>query len=120
MSPVGAVDQRFRPRERIRLERDFQRVLKEGRRAGDRLLLVYAAANGKEWSRLGISIPKRIGNSVVRHRVRRLIREAFRRNKPALPHGLDLVCVAKIDAARKGAAIETSLIQLAGKFKNAG
>jgi len=108
-------DQRFRPRERLRLEQDFERVIKTGRKASDGLLLVFAAENRLGWSRLGISIPKRIGNSVRRHYVRRRIREAFRRNKDKLPTGLDLVCVARPGAAVSEAAIETSLIKLITK-----
>lgn len=115
MPPTMRSDQRFRPHERLRLERDFERVIKTGRKASDKLLLVYAAENRLGWSRLGISIPKRIGNSVRRHYVRRRIREAFRRNKGKCPAGLDLVCVARPGAAVPEAAIETSLITLIAK-----
>lgn len=109
-------DQRFRPCERLRLEKDFARVLKTGRKASDKLLVVYAAVNPFGWSRLGISIPKRIGNAVRRHYVRRRIREAFRRNKLSLPRGFDIACVARPDAAQPGARIEESLIRLANKL----
>ena len=96
----------------MRLEREFEKVIRTGRRASDSLLVVYAVENHLEWSRLGISIPKRIGNAVRRHHVRRRIREAFRRNKNKYRKHVDLVCVARAGAAVKGAPIESSLVRL--------
>ena len=61
----------------------------------DALLIVYVAANGLAWSRLGISVSKRVGKAVQRNYVRRRIREAFRSMKADLPTGLDIVCIAR-------------------------
>lgn len=50
-------------------------------------------------SRLGITVTRKIGNAVTRNRIKRLVREVFRRNRLRLPSGLDLVWVAKQQAA---------------------
>lgn len=57
--------------------------------------MVYVAANGLADSRLGLSVGKRVGNAVARHRIKRLIREAFRLSRHELPAGADIVCVAR-------------------------
>lgn len=50
-------------------------------------------------TRLGVTVSRKVGGAVVRNRVKRLVREAFRRNKHTLPKGLLLVVVAKSEAA---------------------
>ena len=57
--------------------------------------IVYGRTNGRPISRLGITVSRKVGKAVVRNRVKRLVREAFRRNREALPTGLDLVFVAR-------------------------
>ncbi|RME40614.1 MAG: ribonuclease P protein component [Planctomycetota bacterium] len=89
------LDQRFRPRERLRRRRDFERVFARRCRVGTEHLVVYAAPNDLEWSRLGISVSRKVGNAVVRNRVRRKLREAYRTHKHEIPAGFDFVCVAR-------------------------
>lgn len=57
------------------------------------------AADAELPTRLGITITRKIGNAVTRNRIKRLVREVFRRNRSRLPSGLDLVWVAKRQAA---------------------
>ena len=59
---------------------------------------MYVDANGKSENRIGISVSKKIGNSVVRHRVTRLIREIFRLNNERILKGYDLVVVVRKSA----------------------
>lgn len=94
-----AGDQRFRKSERLRLRRDFARVFAAKCSRADSALVVYVALNGLEWSRLGLSVGKRVGKAVSRNYVRRRIREAFRTQKGELPKGLDIICVARPQAA---------------------
>jgi len=106
------LSKRFLKCEHLRLRRDFARVLGGKCKAADAVLVVYAAQNGLAFSRIGISVSKRIGNAVSRHYVKRRIREAFRKNKADLPGGLDIVCVARPRAADGRTDISDSLMTL--------
>lgn len=105
-------NQRFRPAERLRRGIDFDRVFAVRCTAADALMAVHVAPNALPCSRLGISVGRRIGNSVRRHYVRRRIREAFRRNKDAMPKGWDIVCVARARAGERGTDVAGSLCHL--------
>ena len=75
---------------------------------------MYLLNNDKEESRLGISVSKKVGNSVVRHRVTRLIREAYRLNKEKFLNGYDIVVIARSSANGKTyQEIESALLHLA-------
>lgn len=110
--PEQETSQRFRYRERLRLRNDYDRVFSERRSSGDGVLVVYVADNGLAWSRLGLSVSRRVGNAVIRHYVRRRIREAFRLSKDTLPKGLDIICVAQVGASERGADFVSSLREL--------
>ncbi len=92
---TGMPDERFRKSERLRRRRDFLTVYAEGKRYSSRLFTIFARATDQPWSRLGITVSRRIGKAVCRNRVKRLIREVFRKNKGRLPCSLDLVVNAK-------------------------
>jgi len=67
----------------------FKDVLDRGLRASDGVLTLYMAKNDCGHSRLGISVGKFWGNSVVRNRLKRLLREAFRQSQDRIPAGFD-------------------------------
>lgn len=100
LQPTHAVSgsQRFRASDRVRESRDYQRSRAEGRRGSSRAfsLEVTRTTGG---IRLGLVVSKRVGNAVVRNRVKRLVREWFRRSRPALPPHSDIVVVARSAAA---------------------
>ncbi|MCA9044543.1 MAG: ribonuclease P protein component [Planctomycetaceae bacterium] len=85
----------FRPHQRLRTAADYQLVYDAGFRAGDQTLLVFVRPNGLDWSRLGTSVSRKHGNSVVRHRLKRWIREAFRLQQFDLPVGYDLIVIPR-------------------------
>ena len=82
--------------QRLRSNADFQRVREQSPRAwAHPLVVLYAAPNGLERTRVGITVGRRIGKAVVRNRVRRRIREAVRLRYPDLRPGYDLVLIAR-------------------------
>jgi len=86
---------RFRPHEHLRRPADFQAVYDRRRSAADGTLVVYAKENGLPYSRVGLSVSRKFGGAVVRNRIRRLLREAYRLDKEKLPAGFDLVLIPR-------------------------
>lgn len=82
-------------RFRLRQERDFARLRREGRAYQNRYLLVSVLPNGLSHNRYGLITSKQLGNAVKRNRVRRLCREAVRLLHPRLQVGYDVVLVAR-------------------------
>jgi ribonuclease P protein component len=83
---------------------DFRRVYDEGQRRSAALCAVFFRPNGLSRTRLGITTPARLGNAVLRNRVKRRLREVFRLNRAAIPAGWDIVlnpreAVAKVPFA---------------------
>jgi len=83
--------QSFPKGKRLLTNRGFKQVIDSGTRAGDGLLVVYACPNSLDHSRIGISLGRSCGGAVVRNRLKRLIREAFRLNSGRIPSGFDYV-----------------------------
>ena len=79
----------------VKKNSDFQTVYKNGKSCANRLLVMYVYQTGREETRIGISVSKKVGNSVVRHRVTRLLRECFRLNREQTDSGLDIIVVAR-------------------------
>ncbi len=87
---------------RLRKTREFQRVRQQGRSVGTSLLSLGWAPNGLEVSRCGYAVGKRVGNAVIRNRVKRRLREILRLESKAgrLAPGYDLVWIARTGAAQ--------------------
>lgn len=88
-------DERLRKVERLRQRAEFLHAQRRGRRRSGPRLVVYATENGRGWNRLGLTTSRKVGNAARRNRWRRLLREAFRRNKASLDQGFDLVVIVK-------------------------
>lgn len=85
--------------ESLKKNRDFQYVYRNGRSYANKYFIMYCMENNQEKNRLGISVSKKVGNSVVRHHVTRLIRESYRLHESIFNSGLDIVVIAKRSAA---------------------
>lgn len=102
------------PSARVRHKRDFQQIFDDSRRAADGCLSVHWRAGGTR-ARLGLAVSRRVdGRAVVRNRIKRRLRELFRR----LPlRAGDCVVVARAGAATASQAVlEASLTRLLGKL----
>ena len=84
--------------ETLKKNEDFQLVYKEGKSFANRYLVLYVRENGLTKNRLGISVSKKVGNSVVRHHLTRLIRESYRLHEDMFNSGLDMVVIARVNA----------------------
>ncbi|NIA08343.1 MAG: ribonuclease P protein component [Nitrospiraceae bacterium] len=80
-------------KERLRSSEDFKRAYREGKRIRLSGLTIIMVKNSLPYCRIGMSVGKKIGGAVTRNRVKRLIRELFRRNKQVFPPGNDLVFI---------------------------
>ena len=75
---------------------------------------MYVKENGLDKNRIGISASKKVGNSVVRHRITRLVRESYRLHESVFNSGLDMVIIARPAAASIGyEEAESALLHLA-------
>jgi ribonuclease P protein component len=106
-------DQRFPKSVRLRRQSEFDRVYDGKVFAADDVLVIRARRNHRAVTRLGLSVSRKVGNAVVRNRWKRLIREAFRKQRLELPAGMDLVVRPKKGANCDYRAIERSLGRLA-------
>jgi len=87
----GFPPQTFPKAARLLSRREFRQVYDEGQRRSGRLATIFLRANGLPQTRLGITTPARLGNAVLRNRVRRRVREVFRLNRLAIAGGWDIV-----------------------------
>ena len=102
-------DQRLRRSERLTRRSDYQRVYARRCSVSDQWFKVYGVPNDMDRSRVGLSVSRRVGNAVKRQRVRRRIREAFRRHKAKLTRGWDVIVVARPGAVDPHCDVESSL-----------
>ena len=97
---------------------DFRNCYENGKSYANKFIVMYVWENGTSCNKLGISCSKKVGNSVVRHRFARLVRESYRLHEDMFNSGLDIVVVAR--ACAQDATyfdIEESLMNLAGKAR---
>lgn len=83
--------------ESLKKTSEFSKVYKRGKSFADKNIVIYYMPNHLPFCRVGFSISKKVGNSVIRNRVRRLIKEAYRLNFGNLV-GYDIVFVARVQS----------------------
>ena len=85
----------FRPREHLRRPADFKAVYALRCSASDPAIIVYARVNCLDHNRLGLSVSKKNGNAVVRNRIRRVLREAYRLSRQPDVVGYDVIVIPR-------------------------
>lgn len=106
--------------EKLHREKDFQRVMKSGRRLVHPALLIYVYQRREDGDtrRLGLVTSRKVGTAVERNRLKRRLREIFRLNKHRLSAGIDVIFLSREGAAKLNyedlASIVFSLWQQAG------
>jgi ribonuclease P protein component len=88
-------------KKRLASNSQFRTVMANGKRLSDSLLTLYVAKNDFSYSRLGVSVGKSHGNAVVRNRIKRLLREAFRHNQDRIPAGFDYLLMISPQLSKK-------------------
>jgi ribonuclease P protein component len=91
--------QRLRRADRLRKRYEFRRAQLHGRRIHTAHFLIVVQPNASSNTRLGITVTKKVGSAVQRNRVKRVVREVFRRNRELFPPNHDVVLIAKRGAA---------------------
>ncbi|WP_125154230.1 ribonuclease P protein component [Clostridium rectalis] len=104
-------------KHKLRKNMEFRLVYRRGKSFSNSLLVLYVYKNSKiQDNRLGISVSKKVGKSVVRNRVKRLIKESYRLNYNKLKQGYDLIFIARVNANDKDFKnIENAMLNLCKK-----
>lgn len=99
--------------ESLKKNSDFKKVYNSSCSCANKQFVGYFLKNNLSNNRIGISISKKVGNSVIRHRLKRLIKEAYRLNQAKIKSGYDIVIIVREGAKEKDYwGIESSLRHL--------
>ena len=104
--------------ESLKKNSQFRFVYNRGKSIANRLLVMYVVRNGTDGNRFGISVSKKVGNSVVRSRITRLLRESYRLSESKFLAGYDIVVIARASAKEATyREVESALMHLLNKQK---
>ena len=104
--------------ESLKKNYQFRFVYNSGKSIANRLLVMYVVRNGTNGNRFGISVSKKVGNSVVRSRITRLLRESYRLSESKFLAGYDIVVIARASAKEATyKEVESALMHLLNKQK---
>ncbi|MFF2589289.1 ribonuclease P protein component [Peribacillus butanolivorans] len=105
---------------RIKKEDEFQLVFKKGKSSANRQFVVYVLEKPEQdYFRIGLSVSKKIGNSVVRNQIKRYIRQAFLELKDDIEDGKDYIVIARKPAAEMDFfQVKSSLIHVLKRSKS--
>lgn len=104
--------------ESMRKNRDFQYMYDNGSSYANKYLVMITKENNTDKNSIGISVSKKVGNSVIRHHLKRLIKESYRLHEEEFNSGLNIVVIARASAADADyKSIESALLHVASLHK---
>ena len=120
LRPIEPPDERFRKSDRILKRPHFRQIYSSGRKIHSSLFTAFVIASDRVVPRIGFTVTRKVGSSVERNRCRRLLREAFRRNKAlGLGLGVDLVINAKRELVKAPyAGVEAEVKRLFARIRS--
>ncbi len=103
---------------RLKKNEDFRRVYQKKRSMANKLLIIYILKNKYGYNRVGFTVSKKVGKSVIRNRVKRLLRESYRLNEEKILQGYDIIFIARNTASKASyKEIENAMMHLFRKMK---
>jgi ribonuclease P protein component len=113
-SPAGAD---FPRRYRIVRGAEYRALYAQGRKLHSESFVLFARENALEHHRIGLTVSRRVGGAVIRNRVKRLLREVFRRSRREIPHHYDFVVNARRESRdRDYQALRREFLDVAGRL----
>lgn len=106
----------FTKAQHLRAKADFERVYALKCKAADGVLLLFAARSTGPVTRIGLSVSKKHGGAIIRNRLKRLLREAFRLKQSEIPPGLDLIAIPLAKEKASLLAYEQSLVNVSRRL----
>ena len=98
--------------EKLGKNPEFQKVYKQGRSKANKYLVMYVKTGESGPSRYGFSVSKKVGNSVVRHHITRLLRESVRKNDALVKEGNRIIIVARKDVNKNFKEVDGAVFHL--------
>ncbi len=89
----------FERKHRLSRKTEIERVIREGASVRDDLFIVLFSRNQISNSRIAVSVKRKLGNAVLRNRIRRYVKEVFRQSKDSYPKGYDILFIARKELA---------------------
>ena len=86
----------------LRKQKDFTKIYNRGKSQGSKFAVVIYRKNNLDYSRTAFVASKKVGNSVERNRSRRLLRESYRKLRPMIAAGYDIIFVARKNILEAG------------------
>lgn len=100
-------------KQRLKSNREFRNVYDTGKSFANKYLVVFFVKNNLDNNRVGVATTKKIGNSVVRNKIRRRIKESYRLNINKVKQGYDIVFLSRVNAKNANyKEIESALLHL--------
>jgi len=85
----------LKKRFRVKKEKDFNAIFKEGKSFANRKFVIYRLENNEQHFRVGLSVSKKLGNAVMRNQIKRRIRHILIEHKDQLVENVDFVVIAR-------------------------